>query len=48
MAGETAPAKLEETGEAIEAGNAGCSNITKLMGEFAKQISEDTEIPSDM
>lgn len=48
LASETAPAKLEQTGKAIEAGKAGGAAVTKLAGEFAREISEDTEIPSDM
>lgn len=48
LASEEAPAELEQTGKAIEAGKATGAAVTKLAGEFAKEISKDTGIPSDM
>lgn len=48
LAEDTAPAKLEETEKQIEQGKAGGAAVTKLMGQFAKLVREDTNQASDM
>lgn len=48
LASETAPKELEKTAKAIETGKATPVAVPKLMGEFAKEVRKDSEIPSDM